>query len=404
MYNRFATAIVERLLDRAPAVVLADLTGESDRTWRDRLQAHWEPSEEQRTHFDETSTKMLVKRLMERGEWLEEEARCILAGSPSAQAGIAMPTADLIYSFSPRYGSYCKEAIALAGHFDQDCDELATAVGAGDFDAARSILCAMLDWLSCFVTEPADLADCAVLHAQLIQATDMDSLLNTAAPLGTALAFHVLSCWDVEFCAGYFEGAMQAHPLFSLVMPCFAPDIDIEPETGRLARKGRVPKQRVLEPAMARLVDFVAVLVAWRKAGVLPERIPRPKDFAAWCDEDLARVYSWRDGSTHFTPVQLKRLWRHALKPDSAGLWPGVPSPMLVCACLWTPLLAHTEDGISLIDCSADYEQYWRANRDRLIAGGLRFGGQAWPAFWVQRGGNASLAAIRSCQSGGLEA
>lgn len=404
MYNRFTAAIVKRVMEHAPAVVLANLTGESDRIWRDRLQTHWEPSEEQRARLDEASTAMLVEQLIERGGWSVDEARAILAGLPSAQAGTAMPTADLIHACSPRYGAYCREAIGLARRFDQDCYRLDTAVRAANFDTAQLTLCAMLDWLLGFVTELSDRTDPTLLHAQLVQATDMDGLLRAAAPLGNALAFHVLSCWDVEFCAGYFEGTMQAYPLFSLVMPRFAAGLNIEPETGRLLRKGRVARQRVLEPAMARLIDFVAVLIAWQRDGALPQRLPGPKDLSEWCDEDLARVYSWRDGSTRFTPAQLERLWAHALTPDSAGMYPEVPTPMLICAHLWSPLLAHENNSVSLIDCTADYQHYWRANHDRLVSGGLRFGEQAWPAYFVQRTGDAIVAEIRSRQSAGRAA
>ena len=161
-------------MDRAPAVVLSNLTGESDRIWRDRLQTHWEPSEEQRARLDEASTSVLVEQLVERGGWLVEEARAIVAGLPSAQAGMAMPTADLIHVFSPLQGAYCRETVALATHLDQDCDRLDTAVGAADFDAAQSILCAMIDWLLGFVTEPSDRTDYTLLHARLAHATDIE--------------------------------------------------------------------------------------------------------------------------------------------------------------------------------------------------------------------------------------
>jgi len=146
---------------------------------------------------------------------------------------MSMPTAVLMHAFSPLQGAYCREAFALASRFDQDCNRLDTAVRAANFDVAQPILCAMLDWLLDFVVEPSDRADCAALHAQLLHANGMEALLKSAMPLGDALAFHVLPCRDVEFCAGYFGETMQACPLFSLVMPRFAADIDIEPQTGR---------------------------------------------------------------------------------------------------------------------------------------------------------------------------
>lgn len=154
-------------------------------------------------------------------------------------------------------------------------------------------------------------------------------LLKASESLGPALAFIVLSCWDVEFCAGYFDGTMKAQSLFPLVMPRFTPGIEVEPQTGRLLRRGRPPRQRVLEPAMARLLDFVGFLLGWHKTGVMPQRLPRPKDFADWCDEGLTRVYSWRDGSTRFTPAQLARLWTYVRESDGAGIDPAIPTPIV---------------------------------------------------------------------------
>jgi hypothetical protein len=87
-------------------------------------------------------------------------------------------TADLIYTFSPRFGEYCPEAIALATRFDQDCNRLSNAVEVADLEIARAILTGMLDWLLGVVTSPSDRADCAMLLAELSLATDMDGLLR----------------------------------------------------------------------------------------------------------------------------------------------------------------------------------------------------------------------------------
>jgi hypothetical protein len=81
---------------------------------------------------------------------------------------------------------------------------------------------------------------------------------------------------------------MQAQPFFPLVMPRFARGIDIEPGTGKLLRRGRVSRQRVLEPATARLIDFVAVLLAWGRTGSLPQQVPRAKDFAEWHGDSVS--------------------------------------------------------------------------------------------------------------------
>jgi hypothetical protein len=355
MFNQFAVTIVERLVGRKLAVLLGELSGTTERTWRNRFKQGWEPSENERKYLDERTTATLTERMVRIGEWPADEARKIVSERPSKKAGVALPTADLIYHFSPLYGDYCQEAITLATHFDRDCESLAEAVRSGDIDSVREVLLAMLDWLQTFCPKDTETADAEALQSALETSPSIEALLQAAKPLSEALLFHVLSCWDIEFCAGYFGGTMQPYPLFQLVMPRFAPDIEIEPDTGRLLRDGRQPRKRVLETATSRLLDFLSVLVAWRSNRRMPDGLPRVKNFTAWTCENGARVVSWRDETTRFTAHQLEQLWTKALEPDNQGMYPAVPSPMFVCAHLWSPLLTRDNDGrpTHLIDCTA---------------------------------------------------
>jgi hypothetical protein len=406
MFNQFAFTILERLCGQKLPVLLHEISGTSDRTWRNRFKHGWNPTDEERKHLQDRATTELTKKMVSVGEWSADEARKILAERPSAKIGIPLPTADLVYQFSPRHGEYCGEAVALAIHFDRDCESLAEAVRSGDVDKAREVLVAMLNWLRTFCPEDSEDADARTLQSELEASSDIETLLLAAKPLVEALLFHVLSCWDLEFCAGYFDSTMQAYPLFQLVMPRFAPDIEIEPETGRLLRDGRQPRKRIFETATSRLFDFLSVLVAWRRYRRLPESLPRVKDFAAWSSQDESRLVSWRDETTKFTARQLEQLWTSALTPDSEGIYPAVPSPMFVCAHLWSPLLGR-EDGraTQLIDCTANYRLWWERNRDRLVAKGLQFGKQAWPDYLTAvRSDNGSLASAFSAQSAGRSA
>jgi hypothetical protein len=372
MFNHFAFTILERLCGQKLAVMLHELSGTTERTWRNRFKHGWDPTEDERKDFEDRTTAALTEKMVSVGEWPADEARKILADRPSTRAGAFLPTADLIYQFSPRYGDYCREAIAVAIHFDRDCESLAEAARSDDVDQARKVLIAMLDRLRTFCPEDTEAADAQALQSNLDTSSDIDTLLQAAKPLVEAQLLHVLSCWDIEFCAGYFDGTMQAYPLFQLVMPRFAPDIEIEPETGRLLRDGRQPGKRMFETATSRLFDFLSVLVAWRRYRRLPDSVPRVKDFAAWSRQNEARVVSWRDETTRFTARQLEELWTKALVPDSQGIYPAIPSPMFVCAHLWSPLLVR-DDGRAthLIDCTANYRLWWERNRDRLAAKGL---------------------------------
>lgn len=124
MYNLFAQRILEQLMDRSLSVTLAATFGETDRTWRNRLQAKWQPNEIQRKRYKELATTSSVERMVQQGGWLPEEAQAILADRPSTKLGMELPTADLIYGFSPPQGAHCQSSIELATRFDQDCSRL----------------------------------------------------------------------------------------------------------------------------------------------------------------------------------------------------------------------------------------------------------------------------------------
>ena len=404
MFNVLFVEVLERLIGRKIAVALGEMSGTTERTWRTRLVQGWDPSEKEIIALRERSNTFHLKQLVKKGGWSHDEARAILSDLPSNHETASLPTADLIYTFSPLYGAYCQETVALARQFDRDCAALLKAVVSGDIDQARAVLAAMLDWLLSFFPEEIDTADSRQWRRELSLGTTMDSLLAAAGPLHEALIWHILSCWDVEFCAGYFGHTMQPYPLFQLVMPRFSPDIEIEPVTGRILRAGQQPKKRVFEKSMLRLLDFVFVIVAWRRGGRMPDAVPKIRDFAAWSNFEESRLVSWRDETTRFTAAQLEQLWTAALKPDCEGNYLAVPLPMFACAHLLSPLLAR-ENGrtVSLIDSVDTYQAWWERNRDRLIEKGLQFGEQAWPDFIkAQPADSRSFAAFCSTQFSGL--
>jgi hypothetical protein len=401
MFNQFAVSILERLTGRKLAALLGDISGTTERTWRNRFKHGWEPTKDECRRLIARHDAAFIQSMVKVGGWPADEARAIAAERPSVKAGTVLPTADLIYQFSPGHGINCPETIALATHFDRDCEALSDAVRAGDVQRVREALVAMLDWLLTFCPQATDTPDVDVdaLRTQFESGVDAVTLLQAARPLSDALILHLLSCWDLEFCAGYFEGSMQAYPLFQLVMPCFAAGIDIAPETGRFTRNSIPPRKHVLETATSRFIDFVLVLVAWRRDRRLPNTIPRLKEFAVWAkEENEARLVSWRDETTRLTLRHFESIWCRALTPDRQGIYPALPLPMFVCTHLWSPLLIRENGRPSqLIDLSGTYRHWWERNRDRLTHKGLQFGEQAWPdCLTAQR---ASLEAFTSAPS-----
>ena len=248
----------------------------------------------------------------------------------------------------------------------------------------------MLKWVLSYSDDAADIPEADKLKRLLDAAVDIEGLMASAKPIGEALLVHVISCWDVEFCALYFGETMQAYPLFQLTMPRFAPGIELELETGRLLRNGVPARHRVIEPAMSRFIDFIAVLIAWKRDGKLPDQIPRVKEFASWCNENEARVVSWRDGTTNLTFAQFESFWNHSLSLKTRI--PNAPVPMFISAHLWAPLATRDKNRIRILhDLTTSYASGWRQNRDRLVASGLRFGETAWPHYFMVRPTFASV-------------
>jgi len=122
--------------------------------------------------------------------------------------------------------------------------------------------------------EEVDVDDARMLRAQLELGSDVNALLETAKPLNDALLFHVLSCWDVEFCAGYFGNTMQAYPLFQLVMPRFDPSINFDHETGRFSKMASNLEKgySTLRPRVC-LISYLC-LQPGGVTDVLPENMP----------------------------------------------------------------------------------------------------------------------------------
>lgn len=379
MFNAFSTSIIERLHGRKLPVLLAEHTGTTERTWRNRMQSGWNPSEEEIERF----RKLCADRIADRVQSIEgvsaEEARQIVLRCPSWKAGTGLPTADLIFWFSPRYGEGCAQAIATAEQFDRHCFAWSDNTGAGDVEGARRVLIDALKWLRRCEAAVADMDDADELEQRIMSARDLPVLFVVAKQLAGEMLLHVMSSWDVEFSAGYFQ-KFEPYPLFALMMPRMMPGIEID-EGGRLVRDGRTPKQRIFQKSTARLFDFLAVLAYWQRHHCFPARIPTVTTMTAWFRETDTRIVSWRDETTRFTERDFFNIWRRAFGRDQQGNYIGAPLPLLVAAHLWSPLLLH-ESGKPR-ECllfGDDYTHWWQRNLERLTATGLQWGMTPWPA------------------------
>lgn len=403
MFNIFTVKLTERLQSQATPVLLEELSGISQRTWSSRLKEGWEPTLEEVEVLRKRTESAFQKRLIKQGNHTAEEALEMIQAAPSHLAGVWLPTADLIYWNSPGQGDHYAESITVAKQFDLYCQALFEAFKDHDLDRLKQVLLQSLTWLRSCSQAGTDQSDADDLEKRFDEATDIARLLEEAKPLAEQLIFHVFSCWDVEFCATYFEGNFEAYPLFELLMPRLAPSIEVEVGTGRFLRGGKPPRQKVFEKPMLRLLDFISVLVYWRKNGHFPGKLPKVGDMVRWFVREEPQIVSWRDETTRLSAEHFAAIWKKALGADEQGNYPQIPGPMYVAAFMWTPLLMREKGKPTEWYLFFDsYELAWRRNVDRLTAKGLKFGTVAWPnCLTYQPLGNRSPDSWRCSQSSG---
>lgn len=298
MFNIFTVQLQERLQSQATPVLLEELSGISQRTWRTRLKEGWEPTFEEAEILRRTTESALQEKLVRQLGYSEQEALEMTQAAPSHGAEFQLPTADLIYWNSHVQGGHYAESIAVATQFDTYCQALCEAFNDRDLDRLKQVLLQSLGWLKACSQAGTDLSDADDLEKRFNSATDIAQLLKESNPLAEQLIFHVFSCWDVEFCATYFDGGVEPYPLFELMMPRLAPSIEIEAGTGRFLRDGKPPRQKLFEKSMSRLLDFTAVLAYAQKNKRFPDKLPKVRDMVRWFDCSESRIVSWRDETT----------------------------------------------------------------------------------------------------------
>lgn len=402
MFNLFAVMLLERLHGKRLAAIFADETGVTERTWRNRLTKGWIPKVEELKEARERGKNYFLEQLRKAG-WSDDEAKSIIDRIPSWREEAGLPTANLIFFSTPKYAEGYDAVISVAIEFDYLCQAISEAFRSAEVSRVQSSLLAASRWLRGYCPVDLDTSDIDDLESKIQEVTDLVDLKGYGNKLGDEMIYHVLSCWDLNFCSVYFGGKLQAFPLFELVMPRLAPNIEVEADTLRFLRNGEPPKAGVFEKSISRLFDFLAVLIYWKKFHQPPTKLPSVIDMAAWFKESERRIVNWRDETTRFTYRNLSDICYAATSADSNGNATGMPSPMLVAALLWSPLLVRENGKLkSWYICLNAYEAWWKRNLARLTDKGLRFGETPLPScLTYQSEGSRSPELWRSSQSSG---
>lgn len=392
MFNTFVLSLTEQLHGKKIAVILSDATGVTERTWRNRSVKGWESSE---VELKENSKRQLsaFRRKLQDGGYSEVEANHIIARHPSVREARWLPTAGLIFDLSLPLTEEYDDVVSIATEFDRLCFAIKDAYDSEEILRVQSSLIDASKWLLSYCPEDLRAEKISEFEYKIRGTSDLDALKEHGQRLGVEMVLHVLSCWDLNFCSVYFGGKFQAYPLFELVMPRVAPNIDLISGSGQFVRNGKGVKSGHFQKSIFRFFDFLGVLFYWLKFNQLPSQLPSVKEIASWCNESERRIVNWRDETTRFTHRDLETIFRAALgtndkKPFSMPL----PSPLLVAALIWSPLLRKESDGrVSLTLMFDDYSASWSRNLTRLKGKGLKFGEIPLPPFLTdQPEGNRS--------------
>jgi len=117
--------------------------------------------------FRQRSAAYIVDQLKNVEGLSAEEAQEVVARNPSWKAGHGLPTADLVFWFSPGYGEDYSEAISAAGQFDVHSYAIYDALKAQDIDGARLALQDALKWLRSYCSADEDVSDADELEKHL---------------------------------------------------------------------------------------------------------------------------------------------------------------------------------------------------------------------------------------------
>lgn len=195
------------------------------------------------------------------------------------------------------------------------------------------------------------------------------------------MIYYLFTSLDLEFCSAYFA-KLQGYPLFSLVMPGIAPDIEIEECSGKFLRGEKQAKLRIFHRSTLRLLNFIYILVYWYNERKAPNKLPKVIDIAKLFRLESSTVISWRDETTKFALRDLEWIWKLKKRPSDKVNLVGPPILMLYASHFFSQLMQIDENGKlkSIIVCESNYKEFWELNKKRLMAKGLSFGTDPWPA------------------------
>jgi len=323
-----------------------------------------------------------ITKLVQKSGYSDEEAKLFFENIPSIKSGIIcneMIASDMVYFSVNGYLEGFKNSLAIANQIDDFSNRFNAINTSENVESIKSLYIEIYEWIKSFLADD----NSEILHKLNDRLKDIKSwqdCINFYHSTSEFMIYYLFTSLDLEFCSAYFA-KLQAYPLFTLVMPGMAPDIEIEENSGNIVRDAKPAKSRIFHRSTLRLLNFIYILVYWYNERKAPNKLPKVIDIAKLFDLESSTIISWRDETTKFSLRDLEQVWKLKKRPADNGNRVDPPILMLYASHFFGQLLQKNENGKpkSVIVCESDYKEFWELNKKRLMAKGLTFGSDPWP-------------------------
>lgn len=382
MFNSFYNPLFEKVHGSSFIPAIADNLGVSEKTIRNWLKE----SEHDPIKQGELENKFkegLIQKLIKKSGFSREEAEEFHENIPSIKSGgihSQMFASNLIYFSVNGYVEGFKNSLEIANKIDDFSNQYNFISESKDIDAIKKLYIEIYDWIEPFF-EDDNCETLQKLNHQVKGINTWQDCINFYNSSSEFMIYYLFTSLDLEFCSAYFA-KLQAYPLFGLVMPGIAPDIEIEECSGKFLRGEKQAKLRIFHRSTLRLLNFIYILVYWYNERKAPNKLPKVIEIAKLFDLESSTVISWRDESTKFSLRDLEQIWKLKKRPSDKDDLVGPPILMLYASHFFSQLMQIDENGKlkSIIVCESNYKEFWELNKKRLMAKGLTFGTDPWPA------------------------
>ncbi len=388
MLATILSPILSEINDKSNHKIAEELTGISERTWRDG----GPKSKAKQEKIPSLIKESLKNRLENNTSLSKEEVTDALDRLADDHRGFL---SSLITSFGKLQGFGWPITEKLALDLDAQNKELTNLIQRQDFHAFKQRIIELCSakplklWIN-------SIPGAVSLLENSAYAEDMKALDEITGYWAIHAIYTILACWDLEFQTKYLhpEGSthnIEIRPLFHLLMPRTKPQSRSD-SIEELSPKG------ILHLPMRRLLEMSYCLACFCRNRKFP-KIARVRtcDVEAWAGEskkmqgkgNIEKIYS---GTMGVTASAYDDIWVSMCGKRITGEYPLAPWPIYIAAQIWTHLYVTKKNSNGSKTANAivtpgagTYEYWWYHHRQKIEIGTQNNKVAAWPKCLISK-------------------